>query len=111
MLLGSADGALQVRPGAAVQPKDIKKVHLVQACHLDVGFTDFSTNAINKYFEEYFPGIAKVGAELRNDNSTSARLVFTTHALLVSLFLDCPALRGARLIGRPLNTSYLAEIA
>lgn len=38
-----------------VDPATIHTVHMVQSCHLDMGFVDFSTNIINRFFYEHFP--------------------------------------------------------
>jgi hypothetical protein len=34
-----------------VPPSSIKKVHVVQSCHLDVGFVDLAVNIVNRYFD------------------------------------------------------------
>ena len=39
------------RSRAAVPPSSIKKVHVVQSCHLDVGFVDLAVNIVNRYFD------------------------------------------------------------
>ena len=41
-------------PPGALDPKTIKEVIVMQSCHLDVGFADFSTNIINRFFYEHF---------------------------------------------------------
>lgn len=65
-------------------------MHVVQACHLDVGFSDLAINVINKYFDSYFPEAITTATQLANDTSTEAGLIFTTQSWLVSLYLDCP---------------------
>lgn len=82
---------------------DIKTVHVVQGCHLDVGFagkefcvsvpnfSDTAPNIINRWFHEFFPLAYHVGKELEAmGNQTEARLKFTAQSWLVSLYLDCP---------------------
>lgn len=49
----------------------------------------FSRNVVNKYFKEYFPRSVHVAQQMRNF-SIEQRMVYTTHAYLVSLYLDCP---------------------
>lgn len=52
----------------------------------------FAYNVVNKYFDEYFPRALDTARAMRAQNSS---YVYTTHAYLISLFLDCP--RGLRL--------------
>lgn len=68
----------------------IKTVHVVQGCHLDVGFANTAQNIVNEWFDEHLPKAAAVGAQLAQLN-TSAQLHFTAPAWIVSLYLDCPA--------------------
>ncbi|KAK9837747.1 hypothetical protein WJX74_004142 [Apatococcus lobatus] len=73
-------------------------VHIVLACHLDIGFNGqprpgLDSNAINNYFDTYFLKAASVARELETSGS-SERLIFTTHAYLLSLYFDCPEFAG-----------------
>ena len=52
--VGSASTSWVVS-SARVQPESIKKVHVVQSCHLDVGFADYGVGIINEYFDHHFP--------------------------------------------------------
>ncbi|GAB4813534.1 hypothetical protein N2152v2_000580 [Parachlorella kessleri] len=51
---------------------NVKTVHLVFSCHLDIGFAGIEpevgldSNVINKYFHEYFPKAVTVAQELRS---------------------------------------------
>ena len=49
--------------------KTQKEVLIIFKTHLDVGFTDFSENIINKYLNEYIPNAIKVGNELKNTDT------------------------------------------
>ena len=71
----------------------ITKVHLVQSNHLDVGFTGSIVTVLNEYFDTYLPAAVNTSAALKRRGGAE-RLVFTTHAYVLSLFLDCPAGRG-----------------
>ena len=72
-----------------------KTVYMVAMNHLDVGYNGidptvgFINNVLNMYFTVYFPRAVAVAAALRARNGTE-RLVYTTHAWLVDLYLDCP---------------------
>ena len=41
-------GGAWVSARAPVQPASIKKVHVIQSCHLDVGFSDLAIVIVNK---------------------------------------------------------------
>lgn len=49
--------------------KNQKEVLIIFKTHLDVGFTDYAENIVNKYLNEYIPNAIKVGYELK-DSST-----------------------------------------
>lgn len=71
-------------------PLDIKTVHVVQGCHLDVGFANSAVGIINLWFDQHIPNALKVAEELRNDAKSNARLMFTAQSYVISLYLDCP---------------------
>ena len=47
----------------------MKKLLVVFKTHLDIGFTDFAENVVNKYMKEYIPNAIRVAEELRNMDS------------------------------------------
>ena len=55
----------------------------------DVGYANFSVRIINEYFTEYFPRAVKIANGLRTGGYVET-FIYTTHAWLVSLYLDCP---------------------
>lgn len=69
---------------------NITTVHVVQGCHLDVGFANSAVGIINLWFDSHFPNAIKVANQLRNSPHTAARLRFTAQSYVVSLYLDCP---------------------
>ena len=73
-----------------VDPATIHTVHVVQSCHLDMGFADFSTNIINRFFYEHFPLAIKTAAALKQRGGDEA-LTFAVRPMLLSLYLNCPA--------------------
>ena len=97
-------GDLSLDPAARAA---VTKVHVVQSNHLDVGFCDGSSNegyglipaVLNNYFEHHLPLAINTSRALRQRGGGGAQLVFTTHAYVVSLFLDCPARPGLRCPG------------
>jgi len=50
---------------------------------------NYTICVINKYFTEYFPRAIEIATGLRNGSYVET-FIYTTHAWLVSLYLDCP---------------------
>ena len=78
-LLGSSAEAfrgVEALQGASTPPADepiyphIKTVHVINSCHLDIGFADSSANIINRYFEHHLPLAASVGAQMAQGGGT-----------------------------------------
>lgn len=46
--------------------KNISVVHVVQSCHLDIGFTDTVVNVVNEYFDRHIPMAISTGKAMRN---------------------------------------------
>jgi hypothetical protein len=67
----------------------ITSVHVIQSCHLDVGFADTAANIINEWFHKFFPLALSLGEEL-DQRGGPERLQFMAQSYVVSLFLDCP---------------------
>ena len=68
-------------------------MHVVQSCHLDVGFADTCTGILNRYFDSFFAEAVATAASLDAEGG-DARLSFMTFPYLVSLYMDCPPLPG-----------------
>ena len=68
----------------------VKKVHVVQSCHLDIGFANTSVSIINKYIgkQGYFETAPLLSEALRK-RAQGESYVFLTQSWLVKLFLDC----------------------
>ncbi len=58
----------------------IKEVYVIFKTHLDIGFTDYAENVVNKYIDEYIPNAIKTGYELREKNIP---FVWTTGSWLI----------------------------
>ena len=52
-------------PPGAIDPKTIHTVLVMQSCHLDVGFADFSTNIINRFWHQHFPTAIETARQLK----------------------------------------------
>ena len=46
--------------------KGVTKVHVINSCHLDIGFADSSQGIINRYFDHHFPLAAEEGKQFRS---------------------------------------------
>jgi hypothetical protein len=82
----SGQGAQSIGAVGAEDP-DIDVVHLVFKTHLDVGFTDFAANVIDKYFELFIPQAVEAARELRRREGPE-RLVWTTGSWLIYEYLE-----------------------
>ena len=52
-------------PRGAIDPETIHTVLVMQSCHLDVGFADFSTNIINRFWHQHFPTAIESARQLK----------------------------------------------
>ena len=73
-----------VNAGAA--DKDVKNVVVVFKTHLDIGFTDLSSNVEKRYIEEFIPKAIEVSKSLR-ESGGEERYVWTTGSWLVDAYL------------------------
>ena len=71
---------------AVAQPNSkVTKVYVLFKTHLDVGFTDLSSEVTRRYVEEFIPKAIAVGERLQADGS-GERYVWTTGAWLVEKY-------------------------
>jgi hypothetical protein len=76
---------------------DIKVVHVINSCHLDIGFADSSQGIINRYFDHHFPLAALEGKIFRSGvlkGPAPKRLGFMFQSWVVNMYLDCPTGMG-----------------
>ncbi|MGN1233677.1 MAG: DUF5054 domain-containing protein [Candidatus Cryptobacteroides sp.] len=66
--------------------EDVKKVFVVFKTHLDIGFTDLSSNVEKRYAEEFIPKAVEVSRILRECGGEE-RYVWTTGSWLVDAYL------------------------
>lgn len=64
----------------------IKKVIVLFKTHLDIGFTDFSKNVVNKYMNDFIPNALRVSKEVEELNC-GAEFIWTTGSWLISEYL------------------------
>ncbi|KAF8062055.1 hypothetical protein HT031_004315 [Scenedesmus sp. PABB004] len=100
---------------AAAAPQQ-QQVHVVFGNHLDIGFdniyrTGYDSNVLNVYFQDYLPRAVDVADWMQRVSPGRDRFVFTTHAYLLSLFLDCPPGMGLACPGPALRAKVLRGVA
>ena len=65
-----------------------KQVLILFKTHLDVGFTDYSANILQKYLKEYIPNAIRVGNELKG---TDTPFIWTVGSWLIRQALKADA--------------------
>lgn len=72
---------------------NVSVVHVINSCHLDIGFADSSQGIINRYFDHHIPTAITLGRQFRNapeaDRFTD-KLGFMFQSWVVSFYLECP---------------------
>lgn len=63
-----------------------KELLLIFKTHLDIGFTDYSQNVVDKYLKEYIPNAIRVGNELRDSDTP---FIWTIGSWMVWEALKC----------------------
>eukprot|EP01084_Bolivina_argentea_P311023 538316_1 len=74
----------------SADPSTITDVHIVTSNHLDVGYTSYIFQVIERYWYSYYPQIEDLA------NSINSNYKFMTHSWLIDLFFDCPPNLGVR---------------
>jgi hypothetical protein len=67
----------------------IKRVTVVFMTHLDIGYVDTMPNVVNRYFDTQFRDAITTSKYFREEGG-EINYVWTTHAWLISMYLDCP---------------------
>jgi hypothetical protein len=67
----------------------ISFVHVAQSCHFDAGFADGTVQILNRWFTQFFPAAATIGAALEAKGG-GLGLKFMAQSWIVSLYVDCP---------------------
>ena len=80
---------------AAAAPNTVKTVHVINSCHLDIGFANSSAGIVNLYFDHHLPTAAAVGATLAKggvDGFTDHKLNFMFREYTYIERSTCPPL-------------------
>lgn len=65
----------------------VKRVHVIFKTHLDIGYTDFATKVLERYFEHFIPVALDLADAIRAEGR-SERFVWTTGSWLVYEYLE-----------------------
>jgi len=65
----------------------ISKVHLLFKTHLDIGFTDYAANVLEKYFYHFLPSALELAKNSRLENNEN-RFIWTTGSWLIYEYLE-----------------------
>mmetsp|Transcript_43781 Transcript_43781/g.76864 ORF Transcript_43781/g.76864 Transcript_43781/m.76864 type:complete len:807 (+) Transcript_43781:83-2503(+) len=71
---------------------NIKHVHVVNSCHLDLGFGNFVEDIVNLYFDHHIPLAVEHGEKLRQGvpGFTDNKLNFMFGSWVLDMYFDCP---------------------
>ena len=80
---------------ATVRATDaVTEVHVINSCHLDVGFKDTAISIMNLYFRQHIPQVVRLEGEFRDGALPAAytpnRLNFMFQSWIMSMYFDCP---------------------
>jgi len=92
---GYSGGQCQIAPPPNMT--NIEVVHVINSCHLDIGFADSSAGIINRYFDHHIPYAVQVGQQLRSATRGRAvpdKLNFMFQSWVLSMYMDCPPSMG-----------------
>ena len=74
--------------------RHVRVVHVINSCHLDIGFADSSVGIMNRYFDGHIPNVIKLGKEIRGGKFpvgyTDNKLNFMFQSWVINLYLNCP---------------------
>ncbi len=63
----------------------IKKVHVIYKTHLDIGFTDFAQNVLDRYTNEYIPNAVNLAFKLNTPENK--KFIWTVGSFLIDYYL------------------------
>jgi Domain of unknown function (DUF5054) len=91
----------------------LETIHVVQGCHIDVGFVKTSPQIVDLWFSTLLPRAAQVGRELERryrGQPGKPALHFTAPSWIVSLFHRCPEIyERVERVECPTNTSAFRD--
>ena len=71
-----------------MENKDVRRVIVVSKTHLDVGYTDYAKNVLDRYVDSFIPGAVELAFAL--NTAEQKRFVWTTGSYLIDYYLAMP---------------------
>ena len=74
---------------------NVSVVHVINSCHLDIGFADSAAGIVNRYFDKHIPYAAYIGNAMRDPKAgatlyANKKINFMFQSWIVSMYLNCP---------------------
>ncbi|NLL56011.1 MAG: DUF5054 domain-containing protein [Clostridiales bacterium] len=84
----------------------MKKIHLISKTHLDLGFTDYAKNIIERYRNEFIPQAVSLAQELNSDTSDK-NFIWTTGSFLINDSLENASEENKKQLDDALKKGYI----
>ncbi len=86
---------------------DIKKLYVLFKTHLDVGYTDFSSNVVEKYMKDFIPNSVRT-AKVLYESGNDARLIWTTGSWLIREYLRTQDEKAVKALEDGIKNGYIS---
>ncbi|MGL5021273.1 MAG: DUF5054 domain-containing protein [Mycoplasmatales bacterium] len=84
----------------------MKKIHLVYKTHLDIGFTDFASNVIDNYNQNYIPKAIDLAFEI-NKELEKPLFIWTTGSYLIWQYLNTQSCEKVSKLEKAIKLGYI----
>ena len=88
-----------------MENKDVRRVIVVSKTHLDVGYTDYAKNVLDRYVDSFIPGAVELAFAL--NTAERKRFVWTTGSYLIHYYLQHAEESGAARLKEALRLGYV----
>ncbi len=85
----------------------IKKLYVLFKTHLDVGYTDFSANVVNKYMTDFIPNSVRTAKKLF-ESGEKASLIWTTGSWLIREYLRTQSEDAVKALEEGIKKGYIS---
>lgn len=87
-----------------MDPRDVRRVIVVSKTHLDVGYTDYAKNVLQRYVESFIPAAVELAFAVNTPDDR--RFVWTTGSYLVQYYLEHAAPEARARLEEALRLGY-----
>lgn len=88
-----------------MENKNVRRVIVVSKTHLDVGYTDYAKNVLDRYVDSFIPGAVELAFAL--NTAEQKRFVWTTGSYLIHYYLRHAEEFGAARLREALRSGYV----